>query len=73
MNNNVAAKDQWKFKKGKSTNGSVWKNWGFSDLELQRKKRVASYKVYTVEEKVKESIKKSLRWIKEMYTQVIYG
>ncbi|CAA2969959.1 uncharacterized protein LOC111373966 [Olea europaea var. sylvestris] len=71
MNNNIAAKDQWKFKKGKSTNGSVSKNWGFGDLELQRKKRVASYKVYTVEEKVKESIKKSFRWIKERVNKYI--
>ncbi|KAJ1400682.1 hypothetical protein SESBI_29373 [Sesbania bispinosa] len=39
-----------KFKKGKSTNGSTSKSWSFSDPELQRKKRVASYKVYAVED-----------------------
>ncbi|XP_018627806.1 uncharacterized protein [Nicotiana tomentosiformis] len=68
-----AAKDV-KFKKGgKSSNGSVSKSWSFSDAELQRKKRVASYKVYTVEGKVKGSIKKSFRWIKERCTKVVYG
>ncbi|MCD9646130.1 hypothetical protein HAX54_035698 [Datura stramonium] len=62
-----------KFKKGKSSNGSVSKSWSFNDPELQRKKRVASYKVYTVEGKVKGSIKKSFRWIKERCTKVVYG
>ncbi|CAI9100623.1 OLC1v1037756C1 [Oldenlandia corymbosa var. corymbosa] len=62
-----------KFKKGKSTNGSISKSWSFSDPELQRKKRVASYKVYAVEGKVKGSFKKSFRWIKERYTKVVYG
>ncbi|XP_061963938.1 uncharacterized protein LOC133688465 [Populus nigra] len=54
-----------KFKKGKSTNGSTSKRWSFNDPELQRKRRVASYKVYAVEGKVKGSLKKSFRWIKE--------
>lgn len=62
-----------KFKKGKSSNGSVSKSWSFNDPELQRKKRVASYKVYTVEGKVKGSIKKSFRWIKERCTKVVNG
>ncbi|XP_051132197.1 uncharacterized protein LOC127252172 [Andrographis paniculata] len=65
--------EQWKFKKGKSTNGVVSKSWSFNDPELQRRKRVASYKAYTVEGKVKGSIKKSFRWIKERYTQMVYG
>ncbi|KDP33854.1 hypothetical protein JCGZ_07425 [Jatropha curcas] len=62
-----------KFKKGKSMNGSVSKNWSFNDPELQRKKRVASYKVYTVEGKVKGSLKKSFRWLKDRYSRVVYG
>lgn len=62
-----------KFKKGKSTNGSVSKTWSFNDPELQRKKRVASYKVYAVEGKVKGSLRKSFRWLKERCTRVVYG
>lgn len=62
-----------KFKKGKSTIGSTSKRWSFNDPELQRKKRVASYKVYAVEGKVKGSLKKSFRWIKERCGRVVNG
>lgn len=65
--------EQWKFKKGKSTSGAVSKSWSFSDPEVQRKKRVATYKAYTVEGKVKGSFKKSIRWIKERYSLMVYG
>lgn len=68
-----AGGDQWKFKKGKSTNGVASKNWSLTDPELQRKKRVASYKAYSVEGKVKGSIKKSFRWLRERYSLMIYG
>ncbi|KAL3532642.1 hypothetical protein ACH5RR_006163 [Cinchona calisaya] len=62
------------FKKGKSTNGSTFsKSWSFNDPELQRKKRVAGYKVYAVEGKVKGSFKKSFRWLKDRYVQVVHG
>ncbi|EEF41045.1 uncharacterized protein LOC8284701 [Ricinus communis] len=62
-----------KIKKGKSNLGSSSKNWSFNDPELQRKKRVASYKVYAMEGKMKGSLRKSFRWIKDTYTQVVYG
>lgn len=57
------------FKKGKSTA----KSWSFNDPEFQRRKRVASYKVYSVEGKVKGSFRKSFRWIKDKYSNVVYG
>lgn len=68
-----------KFKKGKENGGSsssssaYSKNWSFNDPELQRKKRVASYKVYAVEGKMKGSFRKSFRWIKDRYTNMLYG
>ncbi|KAG5591226.1 hypothetical protein H5410_041740 [Solanum commersonii] len=62
-----------KLKKGKSTSGSSSKSWNFNDPEFQRKRRVASYKVYSVEGKVKGSLRRSLRWFKDKYTQVLYG
>ncbi|KAH7862121.1 hypothetical protein Vadar_000248 [Vaccinium darrowii] len=73
----VAVKDL-KFKKSKSTSASTSSvisksSWGLSDPELQRKKRVASYKVYSVEGKVKGSLKKSFKWVKDRYTQVVNG
>jgi len=57
----------FKVKKGKSTRAS------YNDLEFQRKKKVTSYKVYMVEGKVKESLRKSFRWLKNRYTQVVNG
>ena len=62
-----------KIKKGKNNLGSTSKSWSFNDPELQRKKRVAGYKAYTVEGKMKGSFRKSFRWIKNTYTQVVYG
>ncbi|OIW19373.1 hypothetical protein TanjilG_03507 [Lupinus angustifolius] len=62
-----------KFKKGKSTNGSTSKSWSLCDPELQRKKRVASYKVYTVEGKLKGSFRKSFKWIKDRCNRVVKG
>ncbi|MBA0697261.1 hypothetical protein Goari_020807 [Gossypium aridum] len=62
-----------KMKKSKSSFGSSSKTWSFNDPELQRKKRVASYKVYAVEGKMKGSLRKSFRWIKDTYTQAVYG
>ncbi|KAH0969838.1 hypothetical protein GBA52_028434 [Prunus armeniaca] len=41
------------------------------DPELQRKKRVASYKMYSVEGKMKGSFRKSFRWLKDKCTQVL--
>ncbi|XP_023744414.1 uncharacterized protein LOC111892593 [Lactuca sativa] len=58
------------FKKGNS-GGSISRIWSLTDPELQRKKRVASYKAYTVEGKVKGSIKKSFRWIKDKYSKMV--
>ncbi|OMO66989.1 hypothetical protein CCACVL1_20891 [Corchorus capsularis] len=62
-----------KLKKGKSTSASSSSSWSFGDPEFQRKKRVASYKMYSVEGKVKGSLRRSFRWLKVKYTQVVYG
>ncbi|XP_073106674.1 uncharacterized protein [Elaeis guineensis] len=35
-----------------------------ADAEAKRRRRVAGYKAYTVESKVKSSIRKGLRWVK---------
>ncbi|EPS68829.1 hypothetical protein M569_05942 [Genlisea aurea] len=53
--------------------GSALKSWSFSDPEFQRKKRVASYKVYAVEGQVKGSFRKTFRWLKQRYTQMVHG
>nr|XP_004501457.1 uncharacterized protein LOC101508769 [Cicer arietinum] len=64
-----------KLKKGKSfsSGSSFSKTLSFADPELQRKKRVASYKMYSVEGRVKGSFRKSFRWLKNKYSQVVHG
>ncbi|KAL1552332.1 hypothetical protein AAHA92_13142 [Salvia divinorum] len=49
------------------------KCWSFSDPEFQRKRRVASYKVYCVEGRLRGSVRRSVRWLKNRYTQIVYG
>jgi len=64
---------EMKVKKGKRVAAKPSKSWSFSDPELQRKKRVAGYKIYAAEGKMKGSLRKSFRWIKHTYTQALYG
>ncbi|GFZ16253.1 ABC family ABC transporter, putative [Actinidia rufa] len=42
-------------------------------LSSRERKRVASYRAYSVEGKVKRSFRKSFKWIKDRYNQVVYG
>ncbi|MCO5576619.1 hypothetical protein L7F22_030434 [Adiantum nelumboides] len=44
-----------------------------ADPELLRKKRLASYKVYGIEGKVKSTVKRSLHWVKGKYNKLVYG
>lgn len=44
----------------------------YKKLEEKRKKRVASYKSYTIEGKIKNSIRESLRWIKNKYSSIVH-
>ena len=43
------------------------------DPDLDRKRRVAAYKAYAVEGKVKGSFRKSFKWIKDRYLHLVYG
>nr|GMD60906.1 Cell wall integrity and stress response component 1 like [Ipomoea batatas]GMD66717.1 Cell wall integrity and stress response component 1 like [Ipomoea batatas]GMD68890.1 Cell wall integrity and stress response component 1 like [Ipomoea batatas]GMD70945.1 Cell wall integrity and stress response component 1 like [Ipomoea batatas] len=36
--------------------------WSFNDPEMKRRKRIAKYKVYTIEGRMKASIRNGLRW-----------
>ncbi|CAI9774288.1 unnamed protein product [Fraxinus pennsylvanica] len=49
------------------------KPWGFNDPEMKRRKRIAKYKVYTVEGRVKASIRNGFRWIKNKCSELIHG
>ncbi|CAL0327138.1 unnamed protein product [Lupinus luteus] len=55
-------------KKGKSISRFLTKSWSIADPEITRKKRVAGYKMYYVEGKVKDCFRKSFRWLKNKCT-----
>ncbi|KAL7084104.1 hypothetical protein ACP275_14G204200 [Erythranthe tilingii] len=43
------------------------------DGEWKRRKRVAKYKFYSVEGKVKNSFRKGLRWFKKTCSRIVHG
>ncbi|KAL6968590.1 hypothetical protein U1Q18_034391 [Sarracenia purpurea var. burkii] len=49
------------------------KPWRFSDPETKRRKRIAKYKVYTVEGRIKASMRKGFRWIKNKCSEMVHG
>lgn len=44
-----------------------------NDPELKRKKRIASYNVFTVEQKLKSSVRSSFKWVKSKLSDMRYG
>ncbi|OMP12256.1 hypothetical protein COLO4_03364 [Corchorus olitorius] len=57
-------------------NGPCNKSNGFAasnDPELKRKKRIASYNVFTMEGKLKSSVRNSFKWIKSKFSESRYG
>ncbi|KMT19597.1 hypothetical protein BVRB_1g012130 [Beta vulgaris subsp. vulgaris] len=45
---------------------------GNNDPESKRKRRVASYNMFSVEGKVKSSVKSSFKWIKNKFSDLSY-
>ncbi|CDO98797.1 unnamed protein product [Coffea canephora] len=43
------------------------------DSEVKRKQRIASYKAYAVEGKIKASVRKTFRWMKNKYSYFVHG
>ena len=57
-------------------NGPCSKTNGFAasnDPEFKRKKRIASYNVFTREGKLKSSVRNSFKWMKSKFSDVGYG
>lgn len=46
---------------------------GLSDPESERRKRIAKYKAYTIEGRVKASFRNGIRWIKSKCSEFIHG
>ncbi|KAG6494638.1 hypothetical protein ZIOFF_042398 [Zingiber officinale] len=59
-------------RRGRSS-GAAPSVWCFSDPEMRRRKRVASYKAYAVEGKLKASLRKGFRWIKTKCSELVHG
>ncbi|XP_059625615.1 uncharacterized protein LOC132268791 [Cornus florida] len=55
------------------SSSSPSKPWGFNDPEMKRRRRIAKYKVYTVEGRVKASLRNGFRWIKNKCSQIVHG
>ena len=47
-------------------------SWGFSDPEIKRRKRIALYKAYDIERKMKTSLIGGFRWVKNRARRFIY-
>lgn len=45
----------------------------FADPETKRRKRVAKYKLVSMEGKAKQTVRNSFRWLKAKYIAVRYG
>ncbi|KAK7380527.1 hypothetical protein VNO78_33040 [Psophocarpus tetragonolobus] len=57
-------------------NGPTQKGSGFcaaNDPELKRKKRIKAYNVFTVEAKVKTSVRNGFKWIKNKFGDIRNG
>ncbi|GJN22774.1 hypothetical protein PR202_gb10370 [Eleusine coracana subsp. coracana] len=55
---------------GSSSSLSWWSGGG--DPEAKRRRRVAGYKAYAVEARVKASLRKGFRWIKDRCTNLVH-
>lgn len=52
---------------------SVPKPWSFNDGDAKRRKRLAKYKVYTLQGKLKATLTNGFRWIKNQCSQIVHG
>lgn len=58
----------------KRSSSSTKRRWlALGDPDMERKRRVAAYKAYGVEGRVKGSFRKSFKWIKDRYLHLVYG
>lgn len=64
------------YDRSKSYNFNGGKQDGFvcsTDPEMKRKRRIASYNMFTMEANLKSSVRSSMKWIKSKISDVRYG
>ncbi|CAM6037861.1 unnamed protein product [Sphagnum compactum] len=61
----------WKGQTQSKSSQPSWSN--VVDPEMKRKKRIATYQVFTVEGKMKQTMRNSCRWLKAKYIGARYG
>ncbi|KAL2231276.1 UNVERIFIED_CONTAM: hypothetical protein Sindi_1722000 [Sesamum indicum] len=57
----------------RKTNPRTSRPWHGGREELKRKKRIAKYKLYAAEGKVKDSFRKGLSWMKRTCSKIVHG
>ncbi|RLN17411.1 uncharacterized protein C2845_PM02G42270 [Panicum miliaceum] len=57
--------------RGAGSAGAVSSWWWSGDPEAKRRRRVAGYKAYAVEARVKASLREGFRWIKDRCTGLV--
>ncbi|CAI9119014.1 OLC1v1020663C1 [Oldenlandia corymbosa var. corymbosa] len=60
-----ALSSAWHYGNGRNKNNS--------GVDVRRKQRIASYKAYAVESKLKNSVRSGFRWMKNKYTYIVHG
>ncbi|RZC48632.1 hypothetical protein C5167_017054 [Papaver somniferum] len=53
-----------------SSSSKSTSSWSFNDPEMKRRRRVAQYKYYAVEGKLKSSFRKGFRWVKRKCSNI---
>ncbi|XP_048129010.1 uncharacterized protein LOC115750200 [Rhodamnia argentea] len=70
----IPARESWSGHRGAAAAAAAAaKPWGFTDPEVKRKKRIARYKAYTVEGRVKASLRRGFQWVKNKCSQIVHG
>nr|KJB26314.1 hypothetical protein B456_004G237400 [Gossypium raimondii] len=55
-----------------SSSSSSIRSW-FNEPKMKRKMRLTKYKMYALEGKIKDSLKKGKKWIKKKYCKLVHG
>ncbi|XVF41792.1 hypothetical protein PTKIN_Ptkin01aG0309100 [Pterospermum kingtungense] len=64
--------DKKRRNKSSSSSSLSIKSW-WNDPNVKRKRRLTKYKMYALEGKLKDSLKKGQRWIKRKFRKIVHG